>query len=271
MDANAIGNVLPKDDTPLARQRRSALKAATRQGRLRVLATAQLLQELLVIGASNWSAHRRIMRYLSEVAEFRLMLDTKDLATRELRLGRSLSPSERLVSEATSRQAWRAMSERSSVADIAREVREETDRFVEDEFRLRDEVLARLRAVTPKGESVARNVWRWWTEDPARRVRDFAEATARARTSGLGMVSVEALPALWHFHAYKVARIALTLARRPGGGISRGDAADAHHYTAAAYVRVFVSDDTKLRRTALAINAGPHPMTITEFAGNCLQ
>jgi hypothetical protein len=53
--------------------------------------------------------------------------------------------------------------------------------------------------------------------------------------------------AIWRFHAYKLARIYLNVAE--GRRIKGSDLFDAHHYVAASYMNVMVSDDRDLRDT----------------------
>lgn len=240
--------------------------AAAQQGSFRVLASAILLQELAAIGVQNWSSLQRVLGYLRQIADGRLLRDTNDAAMRELRRGHALRRPESRLHRLTSESAWRLLTDRSGVRGVAEEAEREADEYLADERRLRDTVVAELRRHTPAGEKVQPNVWLWWTSDPAGRIWGFAEETAKSHGVDASPGLFKQLPAFWRFHAYKVARIALMHSRREGGALKKTDAADAHHYTAAAYVDIFVSDDTALHRTAEIVPRVPRPITLDDFA-----
>lgn len=266
LDANAVGHLVPRDDTPEARDRRGRLIAAVREGRLEIVASVILLQELAAIGAANWPAHQRVFGYLRHIASARLLRDTPDLVRCELRARHALRRSVARMGRAVSDAVWAQAMDRSKVEEITRLAQAETDQFIVDERRLRKHAARELRAVTSAEEAVEPNVWLWWSTDPAERVRVFAEETARAHGVELARGECARLPAFWRFHAYKVARIALVHSRREGGGLKATDAADAHHYAAAGYADVLVSDDGALHLTVEAIPRLPRPIRLADFA-----
>lgn len=271
LEANAIGHLVPAEDTALARDRRARLDEQVRGRRLEVVASPILLEELAKIGKTNWPAHLRVLGYLRSISSTRLLPFLKDLTRRELRARHALKRSEARLGRTASDDLWRVVMDPAEVPGIAAQMESEADGFLADERRMRAEAMRELREHTPPDEAVEPNVWKSWSEGPTEHIRSFAEKTARANGVEAEPGELERLPALWRFHAYKVARIALMHARREGGGLQRTDAADAHHYALAGYADVFVSDDGPLRLTAEAIPRLRRPITLDDFARQYLE
>jgi len=74
----------------------------------------------------------------------------------------------------------------------------------------------------------------------------------------------QALQSIWRFHAYKMARIFLNVGE--GRKVLGSDMYDAHHYVAASYTDLLVTDDAGFQATCEAI---PNPrlkvVTFEEF------
>ena len=219
LEANAVGHLQPESDTAIARDRRSRLAAAVRDGRLSVVASPILLQELAAIGVASWPAHLRVLGYLRSVAAPHLLCAMNDLALSELRAGHAVRRPETRLGRAKSDECWQIVMDQARAAELTREAQKAADDFLAEERKLRTEVVDKLRRGTPADEAVEPNVWLWWNHDPADHVRSFAERTARAHGATLPASELHRLPAFWRFHAYEVARIALMHARRAGGGL----------------------------------------------------
>jgi hypothetical protein len=263
LDSNAVGHLIPKQDGPTARRRRGALLAAINARRLIVLPSVSLLQELLAIGAVNWRAHLRVIGFLREIASPNILLITRDLARAELQVGRRLAGSERFISAADAKRLWAEVLKPDSVAEVTAAAKAEAARFAARDKALVQEVNRELAAITPKGESVPKNVRAWWLQDPKRHIRDFALKTAQSIANIPDTYPVERLPGLWNFHAYMSGRIYLMHGAHHE--IKPTDLADAHHYTAAAYADIFVSGDIPLRKIAQSIPGAKSPITLSEF------
>ena len=265
LEANAVGHLMPAQDTTIARNRRARIARRVNEGGLEIVASPILLEELAAIGVRNWPAHIRVLGYLRNIASPRVQLHPKDLIIRELRARHSLHRPGSRLNRSDSDELWKLVMDPQTVVEVTQQAQEEAEEFLREQRTLRVEAKGELRKGTPPDDAVEPNVWLWWTGEPIEHIRYFAKKTAQSFGADSVGLELQRMPALWRFNAYKAARIALMHSRREGGALQKTDAADALHYATAAYADVFVSDDGPLHRTAEIIPNLRRPITLDDF------
>lgn len=130
---------------------------------------------------------------------------------------------------------------------------EEITRFKEEQDRLKPLALNR---VAEYGGDARRTVRDWYaTVDVDDWVQALVNEGVRRKLSDSAMTAKELLPSVWHFTAFKLARLARNLGE--GRSIKAGDYLDADHVGCGSYFDVLVTDDKELRETCAMLKALP--------------
>ncbi|MBI4932911.1 MAG: hypothetical protein HY828_03470 [Actinobacteria bacterium] len=239
------------------------LVAAFRSGRLEIVSTIELFEEVLATARRNQSKFKRMRSAMVKLTGDRLLLTLPERHRLELASGGLLSEATRYQPARVRRQVF-ALSPRSVVAkSINDEVyQRKLDRKGIDAAMTRD-VLDALSATGRKLKDVGRFV-------TAETVRENAIDTIRDGPSfGLPVipddsVSFERVPSLWLSKGVEAARLTRTAGE--GRAVRASDNHDRLHAAAGAYFEVLVTDDDEFRRTlALVPDLPCVVMTPEEF------
>ena len=277
LDTNAISSLLPRNDGQVvhAADLRRRLRAARRYRQVTMLSSVVTIQELMGVAENDWGRYSRLVRLVFQFVGMNFIEDVRELWVREYLLGRAARGRERLSSAELVGNLRRQSLQRELVADVMKDVRAFQARFKEEEESRREGVRARFAEHLQPGEDPAQAVRKWWS-DAEEHIASWARTTLGTMLDLRGVshpdlsnYNVRALPTLWNFHAYKLARIEMNVGENRR--IETSDPADAHHYTLGAYATVFVSDDRAMRDTCRAIpHASVDPIALSIFARSSL-
>jgi hypothetical protein len=257
IDTNVVLDLFPQQDTSMSHEMRRLVKASVRAGRIDLLPSGLLFQELARHARNDWSRFRRITRYLHELGGDDLLLDIPQLLRGELRArGRPLGGRSRLYPRNDVRELYRAVSFQAYLATIEPEARALAMNHETEEKRLLNAFQEHIAKTTP-GKSVTLGLREWWTENPRARVRTFAEATVHQIAKEIAGLELpdgyppDRLPTFWRFHAFFVGRTYLRAAEN--AKIQPSDYADGYHYSLGGQADLFVTSDAAVRRVHHAI------------------
>jgi hypothetical protein len=230
---------------------REKVRQLVRSGSVSVFVSLVLLEELLGILRDDPDKHRRVIEYLWEIARNNLFLATNDLGREEARRGGRLIGNDRLELWVNVVAVYRECRNEPAMVGIPQQTQEWFARFEEEEKeRVKDE----KRRSRAKTGARSPNPWRRWCKAAEERVDDWVSSFMEANQGRLGLSQdrrewpqPRELESIWRFHAYKMARIYLNVGE--GRRVRGSDLYDAHHYVAASYADVTVSDDRDLRAT----------------------
>ncbi len=223
-------------------------RLAARESSVVLLASPSVIQELVPIRRHDWRLFQRLSSDLRHLVGRGLLEHTNHLVEAELHRCRAVRETERLLTREDRRGLW-SLFRSARVADaVARQTREETEEFKRDEERHRETVRSQFNR-----PHISRSLREWWSDvEPV--VEDWAREFIRGRgrpylPAGVDPESVDpkSIQALWHFYAYKMARIYLNVGE--GRRIQPSDLLDAHHFVGASYAGVLVTDDRAFRET----------------------
>lgn len=254
LDTNAISYLdsHPSWDPVVLAAARMRLCELVQSGSVSVFVSYVLLEELLGILPTDRSKYARVMSYLWEIAKTNLLLATNDMGRAEVAKAGRLEGNERLEVWAKTVEVYQECCRERSIRSMPQRTKQEFARFEREENALRDENKEELGT-----ERVGSILHRWW-ENPESRIDDWVAGFLEKNTARLSLPEdrskwppPRAFEAIWRFHAYKMARIYLNVGE--GRRIRGSDMFDTHHYVAASYTNVMVSDDRDLRDTCAQI------------------
>ena len=273
VDTNATGyfDSHPAWNPDVLSSARDQLRQRVQSGDLSVFVSYPLLEEVLGLLAFNAEKYYRVMGLLLDVSQFNLLRSTDELGRTEVANGNLRGRNERLEWFGTAVTVRRALRKGHGLEDIPRLTQAIFSQFETDENDRREEIRVRLAEST--NVRPLEQTRRWWQSAEAQ-VDDWVSDHMVSNRERLGLPADRAgwpapstLQTIWHFYAYKMARIYLNLGenRRVRGS----DCYDAHHYAAAASMDVMVTDDSDLRATAAVIPNPPFRLlTFEEFVVN---
>lgn len=126
-------------------------------------------------------------------------------------------------------------------------------KFRADEIALREQTRAHLKGVLRTGDNVPIVLRDWWSRH-RENIKDWARDHFRDRRHELELPddetvwpAFENLSALWNGYSFAMALIYLNVGENRA--IRASDDVDRHHYVAASYTDVLVTDDDDFRRT----------------------
>ncbi|HLG56845.1 MAG TPA: hypothetical protein VI485_16020 [Vicinamibacterales bacterium] len=227
-----------------------------------------LLEEVLGLLEFDAAKYHRVMGLLLDASQFNLLRATDELGEAEVTNGSLRGQSERLEWFGTAVTVRRALRKGHGLEQIPRLTQAVFAQFEADENDRRDDIrnrLAEMADIRP-----LERTRQWWRNAEAQ-VDDWVSDHMANNRERLGLSADRAhwpapstLQTIWHFYAYRMARIHLNVGenRRVRGS----DCYDAHHYAAAASMDIMVSDDGDLRATAAVIPNPPFRLlTFEEF------
>jgi hypothetical protein len=245
----------------LLRDARRCLRDAVTSGRVEIVGSLPLAQEISRTRHGNPAKFRAMRNLVLATVGHRWLRPLNERAVAESWSG-PLPERSRYLLPTDATQMHRVLNDPREVEIIARATRAEVDEFVRTSREIRGRVEAILLAAG--SEDLPSEVSRWWESG---RVDEWV---ADILVGGVGQGGAtsprfdgpmrKAVPSVWSFIAFKMARIKLNLgdARR----IEAGDYFDAEHYGASPYFEVLVTDDRRFAETVAMI---PQPVDVRDF------
>jgi len=264
LDTNAVSNLF-RPSGPLTSDAltsaRGLLVRSSSAGTTTILISAALLDELSGISATDPSLHGEISEFLWSVGGANLLRSTMDLARLEVGLGRVLTGREPFDSREVRRELRRAYGHRSYLAERTAEVGRQTELFKREEEERRESIRQTVAASPQIKRSLAHESRDWWS-GAKERINDWIRESWAAEPQSYGLApdpgswpDPAAVPTVWGMFAYKMARMHLNIGERRR--VDGSDFYDAHHYVAASYADILVTDDSAFGLTCDLIPTTP--------------
>lgn len=223
----------------------AAFLPAARSGRVRVVASVDLIGE--IVNAANWSTAfvDRVVSQVLDLAGPRVLQPLPDRIARELAQHGMLPTRKRYLS-APERQALRdALTHEPLLRAIADEARAMKEAFEEEENALRDLVLARLTEAGDGEPPKPATLRKWYAthdrEEWVREILDGGQKRGLFKVPDLASWDYRQVPSVYTFLAFRQARMVQTIGERRR--IQGSDLDDAFHTASGAYFDVLVTDD----------------------------
>lgn len=267
LDTNAASYVYQHPSWPANRLAavRRALARECEGGRIRVIVSTSLVEELTGIGAIDPARYVRTTKFVLDLAGPSFLLPHNE------RVKAEVANAGRLVGRAAFLQARRRNEFRSHVMggvfsqEVADAVRQQVASYERDMQERRDSIRDKL------GSTWSSNTARWW-DAALPQIDDWTLDYMRASKTILCLPDDETiwppprqLPTAWHAHAYFMARIALNVGQNRR--VSGSDLYDQSHYANAAYADLMITDDRAFVETYQAIPDRPFALeSFREFA-----
>jgi hypothetical protein len=236
------------------------LRAALNIGEIEVIGSIDLLQEIIAAAPNHETKYTSMVDVYIELVGHRLLQPLNRRHTAEVVAGGLLPETARYLDRDTRRELKRAAYKRRDVIEIAGMIRDDADKFRDDEVELRTKA---ADALAEAGRPVAPKIMReWyatvdlddWLQSVVEGGVDRGEYTHDAAT-GVGRAR---FPSAWTFIACRLARLVYTLGE--GRKIKWSDLADLHHASTGPYIDILVTDDQPLI-DALELIPQPLPFT----------
>ncbi len=262
-------------DSAREAQLRRDLRASARSRRSVYVTSGWAIEELATLAEHDPQLYRRIVRFLLELCGDQLVDDPPSLAERELRIGRPLRGSERMIPRDTYPAYRRAALDPAIARKISEETRREKREGKVELTAMRETIwkqLAELSRDDPRAKGDPKAATLAWFAEVDRWLDEWSRNSLAAILKGLGRdpeaaqtYPLERVPTVVNIVAGMLARVAWNAGH--GRRIDESDDVDTWHYVAACYADVFVSSD---RRLAEIIDLLPHPrvrlVSLAEFA-----
>jgi hypothetical protein len=233
---------------------RRALAGACGDGRLAVVVSLGLAEELAGLQRTDPIRYGRMVKFVYDLAGWRILLPLPERMKGEVVTRAKLGGRAPFLSTELRAQLRRSMTQPSFAQEAAYEVHAQRTSFEEHQRAKRTEVRKKLG---PKWAAHTRD---WWQD--ALPLIDLWTSDDMAASPGLNLPGDRMLwprpvevPSAWHAKAYQMARIALTVGENRR--IQGSDLWDAIHYADAIYADVMVTDDGPFVETCNAIPAKP--------------
>ncbi len=265
LDTNAVGNLIDqkgwKGPEPL-QEVRDRLVERIRSHQFEVVTSAWVVLELTGISWRSSEEYQQGMSLLWDLAGSNWLLDTDHLAREEVAVGRKLRGFEPFETWKNWCKARRVSMELSSAEEIAQDVRMQVDRIKREEESLRGWILHQLQ-----WDGTSRHKVKEWCAET--QIAESVNEHLRSSSAMLGLPDdrskwpePRSIPTLWNFYEYKMARIYLNYGQ--GRRIDASDMYDIHHYAAAGYADIMVSDDGGFQETCNSIPGKPFELVNLE-------
>jgi hypothetical protein len=237
---------------------RESLKRMVEQGKLVVVGSLPLLQELMGAAPQNPGKYEQMRKLVFDVVGNHWLLPLDERYVREITYRGLLPETGRYVSRDRRRKIERLSRKRSQVSEIADATHSEVEKFKREQEHIRDEVLTELRDGQPQNVNMRVEMEKWW---PQRDLKGWVKGVVtggiergRLPDDTTYVVSEAEIPSAWRLVDFKQARIRLNLGENRS--IGRGDYADADIYGCSAYFDVLYTDDRSLRDTCDLLGNG---------------
>lgn len=253
LDTNAASNLFRPGAADDVRVRAAELLLDdARGGRSPIVFSVAILDELAAVAKHDRGLFDRITGFLW-LGETHLLRSTYDLAHLEVAARRRLVDRERFESRDIRRDVRRWYGQSAFLAERAADVRRQTEEFKREEEARRADVRRQVAASPQIRRSIAVESRDWWTT-AEQRIDEWVRESWAADAKDYGLPpdaeswpQPSSIPTVWGMFAFKMARMHLNIGenRRVDGS----DFHDAHHYVAASYAEVLVTDDARFRQT----------------------
>ena len=247
---------------------RAAMLAKINTGEIEFLGSQFHIQELSRIPEPY---RRPIVQFFWDTVRWLVLKPTVDLARLEVAVGRALEANEPYVTFVEQQALKRISRDVAQFDALGQQVGAIAAHESADQERwrtqLRLDLPRRFPGMTP--EQVTRD---WWRNAPSI-LQDWANDYMAASQAHFGLSADRStwpnptsLPTIRAMIASSLARVFMQFAERRQVG--DGDRHDSHHYAAASYADVFVSEDGALRDTLAQVpNNLVRVITFSDFAG----
>ena len=231
---------------------RVSLGRAVRDGRIRVLGSQYLLEELARVTYTEPDFYRELHEFFWNVVGPFVLLPSQEAVIAEARLGRPLDANERFDLWTAIQQVKRVTRDIQFAKTLGDVVYKKVKQSKLDSEARRQQIVTKLTAQF-KNQSVAEATRTWWDIAEAQ-IQNWVADYLRNSREFLGLPDDSAawpserdLRTAWQMHAFMMARIVLTVGLRRR--IAEGDDYDAHHFASACYGQLLVTDDGAFRET----------------------
>lgn len=257
LDTNVFGDLIEwdqADPTPI----RDRLIAASNGNLVCVQGSLEVFAEATRVFRSRPGHFRKIAELLFQLVGDRWMLPLLERWQPELAQPGLLADRALYLNLGQRRRLSNLNNRDRAIDSIAEEIARQAAQYKIDTEATRSEILARLRQEGFQTQSQIRQAYiRWFNEvDTQQWCRDMLDDGVK-----LGQFPAplnrwpdlqQAIPSLWHWMRFRLARIALEVGEQRR--IAASDEYDARHYSAAAgYSDIFVTNDRLLRETCAMI------------------
>lgn len=238
-----------------------------RAGEVEFLGSHFHLEEMARIESG---ARRRIIEFFWSMVRWLILLPTVELAKLEVAAGRALNGNEPYVPFEHQQRLKRLSRDRQDFDGIGQQVAANNKKSAaaqkQRRVRIQVEIPMRLQGATAEQATTE-----WW-KDPEATLKDWADDYLAGSKTHFGLPDDRALwpdpvklPTIRAIIVSNLARIYMQLVEHRK--ISEGDEHDSHHYAAASYADVFVSEDGPFRATLAKVPKNPvKVITFNDFA-----
>ena len=241
---------------------RRALARECENGRIDLITSTSLVEELTGIGTGDPRRYVRTTRFVLDLAGRNFLLPHNQRIRAEVISGGHLVGRTEVWSSSKRRELRSHIMGSKFAQDVADGVRQHADRYAQESEQRREEI---RRKLGPDSSTAAA---RWW-DSALTQIDDWTLDYMRASKAVLGLPDDETTwpqprkgPTAWHTHAYYMARIALNVGQNRR--VSGSDVYDQRHYANAAYADLMVTDDRAFVETYNAIP--DRPFALESFA-----
>lgn len=238
LDNNAVSTLVSRH----YRDAGSSLIAKAIAGRIEVVSSLPLLQEVMRTHDVHGERYRRMRNFLFSVTRHCWLWPLNERADREAVAGGPLVGPGRFLGPTRIAELERISMDAAGLSRINEVTHRDGNQYKKDHERAKTHVLDEVRKRYPN-EKPGQIVRKWWRRR-ARRVDSFTRRILRDEDPRPAPRSV---PSVWHFVAYRLALVVQHLSE--GHAAKASDYYDAEHYSAASYADILVTDDTGFRRT----------------------
>lgn len=224
------------------------LRRAVRDGRIEVVGTLDLLQEIISTAPRHGDKYRRMVDLFFEFVGPRMLIPLSRRHVAEAKHAGLLSVDNRYFSRDARRSFMSMARSRRDVLELAGEIYDEGRSFRTQEIAAREQVRSRLGEVDERLNLKIALEWYAgidideWLQPTVEAGVEFKRYGAIHSVPG----GYDGYPSAWTFTAFRLAWLVFTLGQN--GKIQNSDLADAHHVASGPYVDTIVSDDAGLRR-----------------------
>lgn len=260
LDTNAASNLFRPGAADDVRVRAADMLIDEARGGSRIAFSVAILDELAAVAKHDRGLFDRITGFLW-LGEDRLLRSTYDLAHLEVAARRRLVDREPFESRDVRRDVRRWYGQGAFLAERAADVRRQTEEFKREEEARRADVRRQVAASPQIRRPIAVESRDWWAT-AEQRIGEWVRESWKTDARDYGLSEDPAswpqpwtIPTVWGMFAFKMARMHLNIGenRRVDGS----DFHDAHHYVAASYAEVLVTDDARFRQTCELIPTTP--------------
>ena len=264
LDCNQWNYLVEPDDSNGLGLDEWDLRAAVSEGRIAVVGSVDLLQELISAVTANDAKSRRMCRLFFDLVGKRIVMQLSDRHIAEGAASGLLPDNSVYLNRDTRRALQKQALRRRNAIDIANELYDDKKCYRVEQTAMRDEVLERLANASNDDEKLTISTdWYRNELDLDREMRDVVLGGMFRGASGLTIANgtgFEQFPSAWTFLAASLAADVFRLAYNRK--ILPSDLADLHHAATGAYIDVLVTDDKRFRELLALLPAIAVPLVV---------